>query len=189
MPEPTASEVSDSLDDYFDRLDAAFASLSSNRGEGAGGPSPARLDDLGAHEDVPTIDELLTGVRIDAPGSVPPPTGRLAAPPLEPPDSTPTLTAGARPLDGSADESPTRNLIADAFATLLAAEQGGSGSPGGSANAGAPAITDDLVDELTRRVLERLAPDAVRDVVARVVSDVSERLVLEEIARIRAARG
>ena len=49
-------------------------------------------------------------------------------------------------------------------------------------------VTDALetvVDELTRRVLERLAPDTARDLVADIVADVAERLVREEIERIR----
>ena len=48
-----------------------------------------------------------------------------------------------------------------------------------------PVITDALVDEVTRRVLERLASDTARDVVVQVVSEIAERLVREEIARIR----
>lgn len=46
-------------------------------------------------------------------------------------------------------------------------------------------VTDALVDEVTRRVVERLGAGAVRDVVAEVVAEVSERLVREEITRIR----
>jgi hypothetical protein len=36
-------------------------------------------------------------------------------------------------------------------------------------------------------VLQRLAPDAARDLVAQIVSEVAERLVREEIARIKSA--
>ena len=53
---------------------------------------------------------------------------------------------------------------------------------------GAPVVTDDMVDHVARRVMQRLSLDAsepfgslVRDVVA----GVSERLVREEIDRIR----
>jgi hypothetical protein len=49
-------------------------------------------------------------------------------------------------------------------------------------------ITEAFIEEITRRVLERLGPGAVtavHDVVARIVSDVSERLVEQEIRRIR----
>ena len=48
-----------------------------------------------------------------------------------------------------------------------------------------PRISDAFVEEVTRRVLERLAPDAVRAVVADVVLEVAERLVREEIERLR----
>ena len=48
-----------------------------------------------------------------------------------------------------------------------------------------PVITDALVDEVARRVLERLAPDTARGIVVEVVSEIAERLVREEIARIR----
>ena len=46
-------------------------------------------------------------------------------------------------------------------------------------------VSDTLIEEVTRRVVERLGHDIARDVVIQVVSDVAERLVREEIARIR----
>jgi DNA-binding response OmpR family regulator len=49
----------------------------------------------------------------------------------------------------------------------------------------APVVSEALVDAVTRQVVERLGPGAVRDVVADVVADVAERLIREEIARIR----
>ena len=49
----------------------------------------------------------------------------------------------------------------------------------------APVVSDALVDEVTRRVAERLGTGALREVMAAVVADVAERLVREEIARIR----
>jgi hypothetical protein len=52
---------------------------------------------------------------------------------------------------------------------------------------GSAVVTDALVDEVTRRVLERLAPDAANELVARIVSEVAERLIREEISRIKAA--
>jgi uncharacterized small protein (DUF1192 family) len=48
-------------------------------------------------------------------------------------------------------------------------------------------VTDGLVDEVTRRVLQRLAPDAANDLVVQIVSEVAERLIREEISRIKAA--
>ena len=46
-------------------------------------------------------------------------------------------------------------------------------------------VNDALVDEVTRRVIERLGTAAVRETVADVVSEIAERLIREEIARIR----
>jgi hypothetical protein len=70
---------------------------------------------------------------------------------------------------------------------MLAAEQGEPGAQPLRLSLGPqePAVTDAMIDEVTRRVLERLAPDAARAVVTDVVSQVAERLVREEIARIR----
>ena len=82
--------------------------------------------------------------------------------------------------------SEGRSVIADVFSALLAVEQGDEGATLRLSRAQSkPVITDELVDEVTRRVLERLAPAAAKDVVARIVSEVAERLVREEIARIR----
>ena len=90
--------------------------------------------------------------------------------------------------EGAAQPGGGGNVILDAFNALLAMEQGeprpAAARP--QAAAGEPlAVTDDLVNEVTRRVMERLAPNAVRDVVRQVVSDVAERLIREEIARIK----
>jgi CheY-like chemotaxis protein len=204
IPDPRAArpvsgdDAGGSLDDYFDRLDAAFASLGT--APSAGPPAPA-LDDLAEQIVVPTIDDLLGGVpQTGFPGEVVPPPGRMASAPIEPPDSTPTLTP-SRPTNPDAAAShraappastpatpsaeSARNLIADVFSALLAVEQGDPDAATRLPLARPPVVTDDLVDEVTRRVLERLAPDAANGLVARLVSEVAERLVREEIARIR----
>ncbi len=75
--------------------------------------------------------------------------------------------------------------MADAFVALLAAEQGetltipGMFAPLGAA--GPVAITDELVDRVSERVLSRLNDAVVRDTVSRV----AERLVRDEIDRIK----
>ena len=85
-------------------------------------------------------------------------------------------------------------LIAEAFAALLALEEGTAGREAGPVDdrrrppppAAEPRITDAVVEEsCAERVIQRLAPDAVRAVVVDVVSEIAERLVKEEIARIR----
>jgi hypothetical protein len=85
-----------------------------------------------------------------------------------------------------------RNLVADMFAALFAAEQGEAVAPAALHQAPLPppgpaTVTDSLVDEVTRRVVERLSPDAANELVAQIVSEVAERLIREEISRIKAA--
>jgi hypothetical protein len=107
---------------------------------------------------------------------------RAAAPPSQ----------ASNQADGAAVQSPpapssASSPVAEAFARLLALEEG---EPGAQpvrlvTGDGEPRVTDALVEELTRRVVERLSPDAVRAVVAEVVAEAAERLVKEEIERIR----
>jgi hypothetical protein len=57
-------------------------------------------------------------------------------------------------------------------------------------NGSAPVVTDAMVDDVAKRVIERLAlgsSDRMNGIVKQIVSDVAERLVREEIDRIRAA--
>jgi uncharacterized membrane protein len=83
--------------------------------------------------------------------------------------------------------------IADAFAAILAAEQGNPGASSAwlasspAPTAVAPAITDELVDRVSRRVIEQLTDRVVREAVADAVSGIAERLVREEIERIKAS--
>jgi CheY-like chemotaxis protein len=88
-----------------------------------------------------------------------------------------------------------RSIIADAFSALLAAEQGeGAGTaplrlPG---NGSAPVVTDAMVDDVARRVIQRLAlgtSEQMQAIVRNIVSGVAERLVREEIDRIRRNAG
>jgi hypothetical protein len=91
----------------------------------------------------------------------------------------------------SVDPVHGRNLVADMFAALFAAEQGETVTPGPPLHDPLPdtpvAVTESLVDEVTRRVVERLAPGAANELVAQIVSEVAERLIREEIARIKTA--
>ena len=171
------------LDDYFQGLDAALAVLD-NKVDPRRSPPP-ELEDFRASE-VPTLEKLLGSSPLrDTAGSA---SDVSYAPPIAPAmmdaisgHSRQTESAPATPADGG-------NVILDAFHALLAMEQG---EPRPAVRAHAPAapatITDELVDEVTRRVLERLAPNAARDLVRQVVAEVAERLIREEISRIRAA--
>jgi CheY-like chemotaxis protein len=84
--------------------------------------------------------------------------------------------------------------VADAFAALLAAEEQGEPlpppyiEPPASAGQGAGfELTDEVIDRIAERVVHRLTHGMLGYTVTKTVTDVSERLVKEEIARIRAA--
>jgi CheY-like chemotaxis protein len=68
--------------------------------------------------------------------------------------------------------------LADAFAVLLAAEKG-------EVIPAWPA--DDIVEQVTRRILAQLSERIVRETVADVVNAVAERMIREEIDRIKSA--
>ncbi len=178
------------LDDYFDRLDAAFAGLGTDAHHGTTPQSGG--DDEFDGRAVPTLESLLAvsaSASDDAPSidSVMPIelsqyNAMLSQAPVARAATAPTETA--EPVGG-------RNLVADMFAALFAAEQGESVAPAAPLRAPVGAatvvISDGLVDEVTRRVVERLAPEAANDLVAQIVSEVAERLIREEITRIKAA--
>ena len=106
----------------------------------------------------------------------------MPAPPLAP-ALPPIPAAPARP----AAPPP----LADVFAALLAAEQKApvpSAAPAWpAARVEGPGVTEDLVEQVTRRVLDQLSDRVVREKVAEVVSAIAERLVREEIERIKAS--
>ena len=68
--------------------------------------------------------------------------------------------------------------MSQAFAALLAAEQGKVTPP---ASLNEQALRDDVVEQVTQRVVERMTDAAVKQIVV----DVAERLVREEIFRIK----
>lgn len=79
------------------------------------------------------------------------------------------------------------SLVAEAFAALLALEEGEPGARPVRLVTGSGELraTEALVQEVSRRVVERLASDTAREIVARVVSELAHRLITEEIERIR----
>ena len=200
---PRSQGQDESLDEYFDRLDAAFATLSgvSMPVSGRPGDEPSFDDRL----DVPTLDDLLgsydgtlSSPAIDVPLHTPavtPFTHRpfVAEPIVEPPDVTPAraVAPAERPPQAErhapASSAASDRIVADAFTALLAVEQGEPGAAPVRLTAAPaePVITDAFLDEVVRRVVERLSPGAARDVMTDIVSEVAERLVREEIERIR----
>lgn len=82
----------------------------------------------------------------------------------------------------------SRPSLADAFAALLAAERSANGSkrPTPTLVSGSRAVPgEDVIERVTRQVLERLSDAAIRETVADIVQATAERLVREEIERIK----
>jgi CheY-like chemotaxis protein len=137
--------VADSLDEFFEQVDAAMATLAASRNS-------------------------------------------------EPAKSPSAQSKVSRP------EVPSQTLpaLAEAFTALLEADQSASPQspqtpPNSESVSTAPAvsedlkITDELIDRVATRVLERLSERVVRETVVDLVSSISERLVREEIERIKAS--
>jgi hypothetical protein len=91
--------------------------------------------------------------------------------------AAPTLSPMAPLAPVAAAQPAPKVTLASAFTALLAAEQ--SAQP---AAAAPPAITEASVEDAVRRVLVRMTDDLVR----RIVLDTAERLIREEIERIKA---
>jgi len=71
--------------------------------------------------------------------------------------------------------------LANAFAALLSAERGQTFSP---SHVTATSLPDHVIDEIATRVIARLGDDSMR----KAVLDTAERLVSEEIDRIKRAQ-
>ena len=207
---PRPPEV-ERLDQYFDRLDAAFATLSD--------AGPVELN--AARPLAADIDWFDSSTAIlsepsppDLPLSYDPPAARPAQgaelelarepEPSREPEPQPAPSAAMTQPPGL-PESPAPPAIevprlaqlpplAEAFAALLAAEQheplpvtafGWPTPPTSPPDGGAP--SEELIEEIAHRVLDRLSDRVVRETVAGLVSEVAERLVREEIDRIKAS--
>ena len=178
------------LDEYFERLDTALSSRPAP--SAAIAPlSPAAA----AAAPAPTEAGSAADAIEDAAGPVGKPPARADVDRSTADAEVPTLdrvlshdSIGIPPLHQL--QTSGRNPIADAFGALLSAEMG---EPGAQPMrlipvAAQPIVTDALIDDITRRVLQRLSTEALDRVVADLVSDVAERLVRDEIARIRSPK-
>ena len=156
---------------YFEELDQAFATLSAPK---------IPVSDRSLEE--PSTDAIDWFSRsAPAPIEVPPPVQRAPSPPASAPAPSPA-PAEAAP---GAVAFPS---LPDAFTALLAAEQtspAAAAAPIWPAAASPAAANSDVVEEVTRRVREEMADTTVREVVAGIVAQVAERLVREEIERIK----
>ena len=122
--------------------------------------------------------------------SMPEPAGEPPVPSLQ---SLPE--AGVPPVGvAQAADTPvpaTPPSLADAFASLLAAEQGDAERAQTvypwPQPASSPGVNEELVERVAERVIARLSDGAGSELVAQVVARVAEKLVREEIDRITQA--
>ena len=159
----------DALEDYFDRLDVAFANI---------GTSPSNAAPRLEPDEVSVGLGNLSHAQADRTSCTPRSDGELG--------SRSGRGIRVRRSGGRTRSRPIRQpQLADAFAALLAAEEGhASGQVIDLALPPPPAvISEEIIEEIVRRVVARLADDSMR----RVVVDTAERLVREEIERIKRA--
>jgi CheY-like chemotaxis protein len=194
-PEP-ASAPEGTLDDYFDRLDAAFAHLTGGQ--------------AGREARPPGQDPWIAAVKPRTSWPAPPEdeAADLAARGLDPDRVRPEVV-GPGPGEG-ATSSPAEDLdavasrieskpavalpVSEAFAALLDAEHERGPQQvhrprlegGASIVLPGTVATTAFIDDVARRVFERLGEPALRGVVSQVVSEAAERLIREEIERLKA---
>lgn len=106
-------------------------------------------------------------------------SGRLISPPSASDDYFDMLDAAFAQRSGPAPPSQSSDTgTVPTLDTVLK-------PPPASAPLRDTVVTEAMIDEVTRRVVERVGTQALRETVADVVSDVAERLIRDEIARIR----
>jgi CheY-like chemotaxis protein len=191
QPPSTPAPATGSLDEYFDRLDHDLTAATSpglNAVPPAASPSkPPAVEP--APPASPPVEHTPPPPSRDV---APPQTGAAstmsipkdwfpqpAAPPVAAParGDTPVAPPPAATFAGPPPSS-SGGSIADAFAALLAAEQGAPAPPPQFG------VTDDTIDAIVARVLERMSAGTVSDIVTRV----AERLVREEIEKIKSTQ-
>jgi CheY-like chemotaxis protein len=207
-PPAPAGQQPHELDEYFDRLDAAFANLSSQPQPSATTPAPATPAAAPDESQTPAASSTPADIesdwfsvpapsaptpRTDLPLSYASPAPSFAAAGSAPHETAPAAVSQAPvptapPLPSVAPTAVPS--LADAFAAILAAEQTDPAA-GPVSWPAAPAIAqpigDEVVEEVVRRVLERLSDRVVRETAGPIVSTVAERLVREEIERIKSS--
>ncbi len=118
-----------------------------------------------------------------------PPAPLAAAAPVAPVRPVEPIVTAPAPPPPAPPKPATLPPLSDAFAALLAAEQAHPPTAAVWPATAPPAlaITDEVIEDVTRRVLDRLSDQVVRQTVADIVSAVAERLVSEEIEHIKAS--
>ena len=187
-PKPGSKE--DEVEQYFEELDKAFANLSASPPPPPPPPSP------------PAADATMTGamkspegMAAESPAS--PRPVQFSSAPADSTVSAAVPASGATRVEEPARTSSSstaeevlaaRPSLTDAFAALLEAERSANGvkRPVPTMTAIPRAILhDEVIERVTRRVLEQLSDAVVRETVTEIVQATTERLVREEIERIK----
>jgi CheY-like chemotaxis protein len=199
------------LDNYFEQLDAAFQTLGDSAPNTPATNAAAPPDIIDWFAAPPSAADAASDLPLSShapevqqaeperpapepPRLVLPVADRAVALPQEPPLAAATLPR-ERP-SSPATRPPTAALppLGDAFAAILAAEQHGPppafapewpASPPSSN--GDRSLSEDAIEDIVRRVLDRLSDQVVHAAVADAISSIAERLVGEEIERIKAS--
>ena len=184
-------------DEYFDRLETSFGAQEAPVRTVDSGPTSADLGrELAAWQPEapgPMAEPQRTPASPFAPsvvsvdkdpdsGSPSGPGLSASAPALAAPVPAPAASAPAASVPVATAPAPSAPAptLAEAFAALLAAEQGKIPPP---PSINETALREDVIEQVTRSVIERMTHSAVREIVV----DVAERLVREEIARIKSS--
>jgi CheY-like chemotaxis protein len=163
-PTPSADTRAAEVDDYFARLDRAFANLQ------AAAPASPAVNSLG--------DETADGGGGESAALL------AAVSPGFTRDLTPGVAAPSSPTTEVRAPEPT---LGDAFAALLAIEQG-QPVPDGVAG-WVPLVSADLVAQIAHRVSREITERVVREIAPEIVSQVAARVVREELARVKTPPG
>lgn len=153
------------LDDFFDRIDEAL------------NVPPAVAIDAGTFEEgQPAIVEAQTA-RVEPAAVVEPIEAQAPPVSVAPVAASPLADAFSELLADELGESP----LPPSWGTVAPAQA----APAVSQPDPAPAPTDAFVEEVVRRVVAHVSTDVLRAEVAKHVIEVAERLVREEIERIK----
>ena len=158
---PASTPPSSAGGDYLDRLDAAFASMSTT-------PRPFGVP----------VTSAAAGASEEADGAWNPQVVTNSGQPVHVAGARPATNPASVYLGSAAAEASTSPSLSDAFGALLAAERG---TPSSGPALPPLALSDATLDEIARRVIARLGDEPMRQ----AVLDAAERLVREEIERIK----
>jgi CheY-like chemotaxis protein len=194
-PRSESKDASAELDDYFRRLDEALATAglaTPSQAAGTGASASRANGEKAAAESADAEAQATSSQAEEQEEQTVMPSKELPTKAETPMSHDDTLILPA-PADTAGQPSNSgRGALADAFATLLAVEQGEPGATPPSwtpASGAAGADSDALVEAVARRVIERMTDSVIREIVGARVLDVAERLVREEIERIKAHAG